>query len=134
MKHKVIFLSLFSLFSILMVVPLMAQEVVNTDPGAIDYGSVFGSLAAVVAVIPVVVETLKGFFPKMSSIVTQILSWVVGVGICMFGWWQELGFLSGLDWYIALLYGLGSGLAANGIADTGLVQWFIGLLAKKKSR
>lgn len=68
----------------------------------------------------------------MPSIVIQILSWIVGIGICMFGWWQHLGFLDDLDWYIALLYGLGSGLAANGIADTGLIQWIIGLFASKK--
>ncbi len=132
MKHKVIFYRFFLFLSFLLVVPVMAQEGVNPDPG-IDYGAVFGSLAAIVAVIPVVVETLKGFFPKMPSIVTQILSWVVGVGICMFGWWQQLGFLDGPDWYIALLYGLGSGLAANGIADTGLIQWIIGLFVKKKA-
>ena len=67
----------------------------------------------------------------MEGIVTQIVSWVVGIGITMFGWWQHLGFLDGIEWYIALLYGLGSGLAANGIADTGLIEWVIGLFRRK---
>ena len=106
--------------------------VANPDPGITDYGAVFGSLAAIVAVIPVIVEVMKGFFPKMQPTVTQILSWIIGIAICMFGWWQELGFLNGLDWYIALLYGLGAGLAANGVADTGLIQWVIGLFTNKK--
>lgn len=128
MKHRILFF-LFAFCAV--AIPLMAQ-VVNPDPETIDYGAVFGSLVAIVAVIPVVMETVKGFFPKMPSLVTQLLSWVVGIGICMFGWWQELGFLAGLEWYVALLYGLGSGLAANGIADTGLIQWVIGLFAKKK--
>ncbi len=107
---------------LLISVSLMAQEgTVEPVPG-MDYNGVFTSLVAIVAAVPFVVEVVKGFFPKMNAIVTQILSWVVAVALCMFGWWQHLGFLDGLDWYIALLYGLGSGLAANGIADIGLVQ------------
>ena len=51
----------------------------------------------------------------------------------MFGWWQHLGIFDGIEWHIALLYGLGSGLAANGIVDIGLVQWLIGLFGKKKA-
>ena len=41
------------------------------------------------------------------------------------------GFVSDVQWYIALLYGFGASLVANGIADTGLVQWLIGLIVKK---
>nr|DAH03305.1 MAG TPA: holin [Caudoviricetes sp.] len=132
MKHRIFFLSILSIFSFFLCIPVMAEVLPESDPGGVDYGAVFGSLAAIVAVIPVIVEAVKGFFPKMPSIVIQILSWIVGIGICMFGWWQHLGFLDDLDWYIALLYGLGSGLAANGIADTGLIQWIIGLFASKK--
>ena len=132
MRHRIFFLSILSIFSFFLCIPVMAEVLPESDPGGVDYGAVVGSLAAIVAVIPVIVEAVKGFLPKMPSIVIQILSWIVGIGICMFGWWQHLGFLDGLDWYIALLYGLGSGLAANGIADTGLIQWIIGLFASKK--
>ena len=113
--------------------PAMAQGGAAPEPGGIDYSLAFGSLAAIVAMIPVTVETIKGFFPKMPPFVTQLSSWLVGVALCMFGWWQHLGFLNGVEWYIALLYGLGSGLAANGVADTGLVQWLIGLFIKRKA-
>lgn len=107
--------------------PAMAQEA----GVASSYTDVFASLAAIVAAVPVVTEMTKGFFPKMAPLAVQILSWVVGVALCMFGWWQELGFLAGQQWYIALLYGLGSGLASNGIADTGLIDWLIGLFKSK---
>ena len=113
-------------------VPLMAQTVAADVP-ATDYDAVFASLAAIVAVIPVVVEAVKALIPKLPSWAVQVLSWVIGIAVCMFGWWQELGFLAGQEWYIALLYGLGSGLAANGVADTGLIQWIIGLFTKKKA-
>lgn len=108
--------------------PVMAQ-----DGGAAGaYAETFASLAAVVAAVPVVTELLKGFFPKMPPIAVHLVSWTVGIALCMFGWWQGLGFLAGQQWYTALLYGLGSGLCANGIADTGLVDWLIGLFRDKK--
>lgn len=132
MKRIILFLSLFCIFSFFLCIPVMSQVV--PDGGSTDYEAVFMSLAAIVAVIPVVVEVIKGFFPKMPPALTQIASWLVGIGICMFGWWQHLGFLNGLEWYIALLYGLGAGLAANGIADTGFVQWIIGLFASNKKK
>lgn len=119
MDKMVRFISWIGLMAFAVYLPVMAESTV-TDPST-DYDAVFVSLAAIVAVIPVVVEGIKALFPKMPSWTLQVLSWVIGIAICMFGWWQSLGFLSGLDWYIALLYGLGSGLAANGIADTGLV-------------
>lgn len=132
MKQRIFYLSIIAFFSFFFCIPVIAQVAANPDPGITDYGAVFGSLAAIVAVIPVIVEVMKGFFPKMQPTVTQVLSWIIGIAICMFGWWQELGFLNGLDWYIALLYGLGAGLAANGVADTGLIQWVIGLFTNKK--
>ena len=40
--------------------------------------------------------------------------------------------MSDVSWDIALLYGFGASLVANGVADTGLVQWVIGLFRKKR--
>lgn len=132
MKQKFILSLLGMMLSFTVCFPVLAltvPEVAVETTG--DYDAVFLSLSAIVAVIPLIVEIVKGFFPSMEGIVTQIVSWVVGVGITMFGWWQHLGFLDGIEWYIALLYGLGSGLAANGIADTGLIEWVIGLFRRK---
>ena len=112
-------------------IPVWAQETAEIIQSTTDYTSVFVSLATLVAVIPVILEALKGFYPKMPVLLSVILSWVIGVAIALFGWWMELGFLAGEEWYIALLYGLGSGLAANGLAATGLVQWIITLFASK---
>lgn len=112
--------------------PVVAQGGSSPETGVVDYSSAFGSLAALVAMIPVIVEAVKGLLPKLPRLVTQLTAWVVGVGLCLFGWWQGLGFLDGVEWYVALLYGLGSGLAANGIADTGLIDWLIGLLKRKR--
>lgn len=135
MKQKFI-LSLFGMIvSFAACLPVLAvvagsPEVTAEAP---DYNAVFLSLASLVAAIPFMVEIVKDFFPSLKGIWTQVVSWLVAVGLCMFGWWQHLGIYDGIEWYIALLYGLGSGLAANGIADIGLVQWIIGLFSEKKS-
>lgn len=134
MKQKFI-LSLFGMIlSFAVCLPVLATVTGSLDVAVEtpDYNAVFLSLSTLVAAIPFWVEIIKGYFPSLKGIWTQILSWVIAVGICMFGWWQHLGIFDGIDWYIALLYGLGSGLAANGIADIGLVQWIIGLFSKKK--
>lgn len=132
MKQKFILSLLGMMLSFMVSLPVLAltapEAAVETTG---DYDAVFLSLSAIVAVVPLIVEIVKGFFPSMEGIVTQIVSWVVGIGITMLGWWQHLGFLDGIEWYIALLYGLGSGLAANGIADTGLIEWVIGLFRRK---
>lgn len=97
-----------------------------------DYSSAFTTFAGLVAIIPFVVEGMKKIFKSINPIVVQFISWITGVAITMFGWVFHLGFLDGLEWWQALLYGLGVSLAANGIFDTGLVEWIVGLFAKKK--
>lgn len=132
MKQKFILSLLGLILSFTISVPVLALAAPDAAVEITqDYDTVFLSLSAIVAVIPLVVEVVKGFFLSMKGGMAQVLSWVVGIGITMFGWWQQLGFLDGIEWYIALLYGLGSGLAANGIADTGLIEWVIGLFRRK---
>ena len=46
-------------------------------------------------------------------------------------WWLDAGFVADATWYIALCYGFGASLVSNGVADTGFVQWLIGLFAGK---
>ena len=78
-----------------------------------DYDAIIATFAGFAGGIVLLVEGIKKLFPKMSGIWTQLVSWLTGIVAVM------------------LLYGLGSSLVANGIADTGFVQWIIGLFAKK---
>lgn len=114
---------------VLAVCGVYAQTVVEPDP---DYSSAFTTFAGLVAIIPFIVEGMKKIFKSINPVVIQITSWVTGIVITMFGWAFHLGFLNGLEWWQALLYGLGVSLAANGIFDTGLIEWIVGLFAKKK--
>ena len=68
----------------------------------------------------------------MKGWVTQLVSWCVGLVCVMLLWWLDAGFVSDVSWDIALFYGFGASLVANGVADTGLVQWVIGLFRKKR--
>lgn len=112
-------------------VAVYAQDSGGTEP--VDYEAAFATFAALVAVIPFVVQAVKKLIPAIekSSLATQIVSWVTGLVVTMVGWIFNLGFLNDLEWWMAILYGLGASLAANGIFDTGFIEWFIGLFKRK---
>ena len=107
----------------------MAQT--GDAPTGTDYDGMIATFAGFAGCVVVLTEGIKALFPKMEGLLTQVVSWAVGLVAAMLLWWLDAGFVAGVEWYVALLYGLGASLVANGIADTGLVQWLIGLIAKK---
>jgi len=119
------FIALLALF---IAIPIMAAGEVGFSPD-----SLFASFVALVAGIPLVVEAIKGLVKPDSKTIIQIISWITGIAVTMFGWWLNLGFLEGLLWWNALVIGFFASLAANGIYDTGFYEWFlkqIGILKK----
>lgn len=93
----------------------------------------FATFAGVVGVTAVVTEFIKKLFKvEPSEWVQRIISWVIGIGLGMFAWGFNLGMFEGLDWWQALLWGFGAGLASNGVFDSGLIEWLFGLFTKKK--
>ena len=110
-------------------VPAFAQEASQLP----EYGFGFETFAALVAIIPVVVEFFKQmFFSNASGLVKQIISWVLGVLVTAVGWFLGLGFLAGMEWWMMLLYGIGASLAANGVFNIGLITWALELLGIKQ--
>lgn len=99
-----------------------------------DLSEVFTTFLTLVAVIPVIVEFIKAAISKTehtNNTLILIISWGAGLVVTMFGWFFGLGFLEGIEWYYALLYGFGASLAANGVADTKIIQWIFSLFIKK---
>ena len=120
------------LFMMLMLGTVSAVMAQGADVPATDYDAMIGTFAGFVGGVVVLTEGLKGLFPNMKGWVTQLVSWCVGLVCAMLLWWLDAGFVSDVSWDIALLYGFGASLVANGVADTGLVQWVIGLFRKKR--
>ena len=111
---------------------LFAQDGSGEISGGFE--TAFTTFVALVAAIPVVVEFLKTLLKVNTmtpSWVIQLLSWGTGIVMTMFGWFLNLGFLDGLTWYWAFIYGFGASLAANGVADTQIIQWMFSLFRKK---
>lgn len=96
-----------------------------------DYDGMIATFAGFAGCVVLLTEGLKRLFPKMEGLATQLVSWCVGIAAAMLLWWLDAGFVADVQWWVALLYGLGASLVANGIADTGLVQWIIGLFARR---
>lgn len=96
-----------------------------------DYDGMIATFAGFAGCVVLLTEGIKALFPKMNGLVTQVVSWCVGLIAVMLLWWLDAGFVADVEWFVALLYGFGASLVANGIADTGLVQWLIGLITKK---
>lgn len=102
--------------------------------GADDFSSFFTTFATLVAGIPVVVHIVLKMLKKDTetpNLVVQIISWLTGLALTIFGWSLNLGFLADVSWYWALLYGLAASLAANGIADTKIIVGIFSLFKKK---
>lgn len=104
--------------------------------GAIDtpdagYENTFITFAGLIAGVAFFTEAIKKLIPSMHGIATQIVSWTIGVLIAYLGWQFSLGMFADMLWYVALLYGLGASLVANGVADTGLMYWVFDLFRRK---
>ena len=112
-----------------------AQEAPSPPPSPPPDNPVAGAFvtfAALVAVIPVVTEFLKEILSIKpgGGIWTQVLSWATGILLTLAGWFLDLGFLSGLSAWLALLYGAGASLAANGVFDTQIITAIFSLFKK----
>ena len=69
-------------------ISLFAQDAITlVDVAeAPDYSSNFATFAALVAVVPFVVEAFKKLLPNASHGVQVAISWIVGIVVTMFGW------------------------------------------------
>lgn len=121
----------FLLFFVLVLGFVSAAFAQTVEVPETDYNSMIATFAGFVGGVVLLTEGIKRLFPKMEGLATQIVSWCVGLVAAMLLWWLDAGFVADVSWYIALCYGFGASLVANGIADTGFVQWIISLFAGK---
>lgn len=121
---------LFILIALLLIpIGIFAQSDVITSPEAL-YVS-FASLVVGTLLVTAYLKKLFGKTPATPNLAIQILSWLTGVALTFIGWGFNLGFLAGLPWYYVLLTGIGAALAANGVADTKIIESILALFKKK---
>ena len=117
-------LTIIIMFFIGTVTALAAPLIGDTPSNFADYVATF---AAMVAVIPVVVEFFRTKL-NMSGLALQILSWAMGVVIAVAAYFLNMGIFAGILLWHALVIGAGAALAANGIANTGIIQTILNLI------
>jgi hypothetical protein len=96
--------------------------------------SIFATFGALVLAIPIVSHFILRVLGKTKAthnIIVQVVTWGIGIGLTMVGWFLGLGFLVELSFWWAVLYGAGASLAANGVADTKIIQGILLLFQKK---
>ena len=93
-----------------------------------DLSQYFVSLAAIVPLAVLVTEFLKVKLKIETTWVKQVTAWVVSVVLCLLGMWLNLGILAHVTITQAIVYGIATGLVANGIFDITVVQTLLNLL------
>lgn len=97
--------------------------------GYADAGAVFLTFATLIAATWGTTQLIKQInnFPQVAI---QITSWLVGIALAAGGWFLNFGFLAGLIWWEALLWGFGASMVANSVADAQTVQTLIELIKR----
>lgn len=111
---------------------LLAQTTTESTTVSENYETMIATLGGFAVAVMAVVGAVKKLLPSIRGIAVQITSWVVAIVLSLLLWWLNAGMFAGLSWYIALLYGLGGALIANGLADVGIIQWIIELFRRKQ--
>lgn len=121
---------MFLLTLVLMLIPILTfsqiQDPSDPDPGG-GIGDYFLTFGALVTLIPLVVDVLNQAF-KMSGLVLQVVSWVMGLVLGLIAYFLGLGMFSELSLLNTLLISVGASLAANGLADTGIIRSILNLI------
>ena len=80
-----------------------------SQTGDVSTGTVYDSMIATFAgfagCVVLLTEGIKALFPKMNGLLTQLVRWCVGMAAAMLLWWLDAGFVSDVQWYIAILNG-----------------------------
>ena len=77
------------------------------------------NFVVLISVIVAFTEITKEYLGKD---LIQIVSWVFGSVFSIAAWYIDAGIFAGMTWYFALVTGFLASLAANGIADTKIIE------------
>ena len=122
------------LFPLLMVSLLVFGQGI-TLLGDFDINAVFATLGGLAAGSVIISAAFIKLFKATKSWVRQLISWLVPIALMVAGNLLNIGFMSEFTWLMTVAYGLGAGLASNGIYDIEKVQALLALigLSEKKT-
>lgn len=105
--------------------PVFCQVV---DPAPVtDYMQYFLSLGGFVLLINLATEFLRNLL-NLKKFWLQFTSWLIGFGLALLAWVLNLGMFAGLEYWGMLALGFAGSLCANGVFDTGVIEWILRLL------
>lgn len=118
----------FALLMAFIAVPVFSQDV-EPPTGWLEvienFSSWFGLFAGLAALGTFVSGFFNGLLKVTNGFVRQLIAWAVCILLALLGNLVNLGFLAESGWLITVIYGLGAGLAANGIFDVPVIHAFI---------
>ena len=105
------------------VIPIFAQEPPADWLGVVEnFSTWFGTFAGIAALGVFIAGFFNGLLNISKKFTKQLVAWAVCIILASIGNLANVGFLAEATWLMTILYGLGAGLAANGIFDAPLVH------------
>lgn len=119
-KSKLLFVLMFAI-PLMILVPLMTFAQGGDDKPTIELiKSYFGSIGLLAGLSVIVTAFFKS--KKVNGFGLQFVSWIIGIVLALAGYLLHLGMFETLSLAWSLLAGFFAALAANGVADTVLIQ------------
>ena len=129
---------MFVLCLMILSLPIIAQVdstgVTPGQPFTFDFNAWVATLSTVAATAVFLGAFLIQIFKVTVKIWKQIIVWLVAIALTVLGNLFNIGFASDFPWLTTIIYGLASGLVANGIFDIGTVQGILAFLKLKEKK
>lgn len=109
----------------------------GTTPGqpfTFDFNTWVATLSTIAATAVFLGAFLIQVFKVTKKIWKQVIVWLVSIALTALGNLLNIGFAAEFPWLTTIVYGLASGLVANGIFDIGTVQGILTFLNLKDKK
>ena len=124
---KTILLCFLMLFAL--AVPVFATSStpdIGPPIGVVDLLFDLSTIAGAAAAVLLITGWVKTAF-KLEGKFARWVSWIVAISLSFLGWLLNLGLFEPVTWVVAIIYGFGIGLVANGIFTSETVQYILSL-------
>ena len=107
-------------------VPTFAQGPPPDTVTVLNFAIDLGTIAGVASAVLLITGWVKTAF-KLEGKFARWVSWIVAISLSLIGWLFNIGLFEPVTWFVAIIYGFGIGLVANGIFTSETVQYILSL-------